>query len=181
MCKHKWMSASVLTICLAMLSTGANAEPRIGTAASARPKVEAISEGNTQALSAGSEIYANQTVRTGYQGKAGWAEFDHGVVDTMDRVSARYGCGRTMWEYNANLDRMEYAYFRAQKYPIGTGAVESAHRHVLQTRMKRAGQHWGAKERAKNGPAARRWAGRLPCPAGRGRPSGSGSSGRPGR
>jgi hypothetical protein len=29
----------------------------------------------------------------------------------------------------------------ARGYPIGTGAVESAHRHVLQTRMKRAGQH----------------------------------------
>lgn len=44
--------------------------------------------------------------------------------------------------YRTNLDRMEYAHFRACGYPIGTGAVESAHRHVLQTRMKRAGQHW---------------------------------------
>lgn len=26
--------------------------------------------------------------------------------------------------------------------PIGSGAVESPHRHVLQTRMKRAGQRW---------------------------------------
>jgi hypothetical protein len=42
---------------------------------------------------------------TGYQGKAGWAEFNHGVIDTLDRVSARYGCGRTMWEYNANENR----------------------------------------------------------------------------
>jgi hypothetical protein len=44
--------------------------------------------------------------------------------------------------YTNNAERMEYDHFRARGYPIGTGAVESAHRHVLQTRMKRAGQHW---------------------------------------
>jgi FecR-like protein len=67
---HKWTLASALTILFAMQSTGSNAEPRIGTAASTRPNVEAISGGNTQTLSAGSEIYANQTVRTGNHGKA---------------------------------------------------------------------------------------------------------------
>jgi hypothetical protein len=70
MCNHKWMPASVLAILFAMQSTGSNAEPRIGTAASTRPNAEAISEGNTRTLSAGSEIYANQTVRTGSRGKA---------------------------------------------------------------------------------------------------------------
>jgi FecR protein len=70
MYKHKWMPASVLTILFAMQATGANAEPRIGTAASTRPNVEAISGANTQTLSAGSEIYANQTVRTGNRGRA---------------------------------------------------------------------------------------------------------------
>jgi hypothetical protein len=67
---HKWMSASVLSILFAMGSTVSNAEPRIGTAASTRPNVEALSGGNTQTLSAGSEIYANQTVRTGNRGMA---------------------------------------------------------------------------------------------------------------
>jgi hypothetical protein len=70
MYKHKWMPASVLTILFAMQATGSNAEPRIGTAASTRPNAEAISGGNTQTLSAGSEIYANQTVRTGNRGMA---------------------------------------------------------------------------------------------------------------
>ncbi len=42
---------------------------------------------------------------SGYQGKPGWKELDDGIVDTMDRVTARYGCGRAMWEYNADLDR----------------------------------------------------------------------------
>jgi len=64
------MHASVLTVLLAMQSTVSNAEPRIGTAASTRPNVEAVAGGNTQTLSAGSEIYANQTVRTGNRGMA---------------------------------------------------------------------------------------------------------------
>ena len=29
-----------------------------------------------------------------------------------------------------------------QQLPVGSGAIESAHRHVLQKRMKLAGQHW---------------------------------------
>ena len=64
------MPASVLTVLLAMQSTVSNADPRIGTAASTRPSVEAVAGGNTQTLSAGSEIYANQTVRTGNRGMA---------------------------------------------------------------------------------------------------------------
>jgi len=67
---HRWMPASVLTVVLAMQSTVSNADPRIGTAASTRPSVEAVAGGNTQTLSAGSEIYANQTVRTGNRGMA---------------------------------------------------------------------------------------------------------------
>jgi hypothetical protein len=67
---HKWTLASVLTVLFAIQSTVSNAEPRIGTAASTRPNVEAVAGGNTQKLSAGSEIYANQTVRTGNRGMA---------------------------------------------------------------------------------------------------------------
>jgi FecR protein len=67
---RKWMQASVLTVLFAMGSTISNAEPRIGTAASTRPNVEAVSGGNTQTLSAGSEVFANQTVRTGNRGMA---------------------------------------------------------------------------------------------------------------
>jgi len=67
---HQWTLASVLTILFAMQSGASNAEPRIGTAASTRPSVEAVAGGNTQTLSAGSEIYANQTVRTGNRGMA---------------------------------------------------------------------------------------------------------------
>jgi hypothetical protein len=44
--------------------------------------------------------------------------------------------------YRANQQRMAYPEFLAQGYMIGSGIVESAHRHVLQRRMKLAGQHW---------------------------------------
>jgi hypothetical protein len=67
---HRWTLASVLTVLFAMQTTVSNAEPRIGTAASTRPNVEAVGVGSTQTLSAGSEIYANQTVRTGNRGMA---------------------------------------------------------------------------------------------------------------
>lgn len=44
--------------------------------------------------------------------------------------------------YRSNQHRMRYHDARQFGLPIGSGHVESAHRHVLQTRMKRAGQLW---------------------------------------
>jgi hypothetical protein len=44
--------------------------------------------------------------------------------------------------YRTNQHRMRYDDFRRRGFLIGSGIVESAHRHVLQVRMKRAGQHW---------------------------------------
>jgi hypothetical protein len=48
----------------------ANAEDRIGVAASARPSADGIVGANSQTLSPGSEVYANETVRTGNRGLA---------------------------------------------------------------------------------------------------------------
>jgi hypothetical protein len=59
-----------------------------------------------------------------------------------DKVQATEAIDDLVRYYTNNAERMEYEYYRACGYPIGTGAVESAHRHVLQTRMKRAGQRW---------------------------------------
>ena len=44
--------------------------------------------------------------------------------------------------FRSNQHRMRYRVFRSQGLPVGSGIVESAHRHVLQVRMKRAGQRW---------------------------------------
>jgi hypothetical protein len=39
-------------------------------------------------------------------------------------------------------DQIRYACFRAQGYPIGSGAVESANKLVVEARLKGAGMHW---------------------------------------
>lgn len=44
--------------------------------------------------------------------------------------------------YRSNAKRMRYTEFREAGLPIGSGIVESAHKHVLQSRMKQAGQRW---------------------------------------
>jgi len=44
--------------------------------------------------------------------------------------------------FTTNRARMDYPAFRAQGLPIGSGAVESAAKHVVQVRMKRSGMRW---------------------------------------
>jgi 6-pyruvoyl-tetrahydropterin synthase related domain len=41
---------------------------------------------------------------TGYEGKPAYKEFQ-AVIGTMEGVGRQYGCGRAMWEYNANENR----------------------------------------------------------------------------
>lgn len=86
---HTWTLASVITVLFAMQSTVSNAEPRIGTAASTRPNVEAVAGANTQKLSAGSEIYANQTVRTGNRGMADLVFLDSTNLSVGPRSEVR--------------------------------------------------------------------------------------------
>jgi hypothetical protein len=38
--------------------------------------------------------------------------------------------------------QMEYAYFQAAGYPIGSGSVESGNKVVIEARLKGAGMHW---------------------------------------
>jgi len=59
-----------------------------------------------------------------------------GSREALESLSSAVGYFRN------NAQRMRYALFREWGYPIGSGAAESAHRHVLQARMKRSGQHW---------------------------------------
>lgn len=39
-------------------------------------------------------------------------------------------------------DQIDYPFFQARHLPIGSGSVESAHKHVVQKRMKQAGMRW---------------------------------------
>ena len=44
--------------------------------------------------------------------------------------------------YESNMDRMKYGTFMKKGYLIGSGAIESAHRNVIQQRLKLSGQRW---------------------------------------
>ena len=44
--------------------------------------------------------------------------------------------------YESNMDRMKYGTFLEKGYLIGSGAIESAHRNVIQQRLKLSGQRW---------------------------------------
>jgi hypothetical protein len=55
----------------------------------------------------------------------------------------RTAVGDLIEYYEVNRRRMDYASYRARGLLVGSGIVESAHRHVIQARMKKAGQHWG--------------------------------------
>jgi Uncharacterised protein family (UPF0236) len=44
--------------------------------------------------------------------------------------------------YQNNAHRMNYAHYQACGYDIGTGAIEAAHKTLIQVRMKRSGQQW---------------------------------------
>ena len=61
------------------------------------------------------------------------------LTSTDDQLAA---LDDVIGSYRSNEKRMRYRTFRSLGLPVGSGIVESAHRHVLQVRMKRAGQHW---------------------------------------
>jgi len=44
--------------------------------------------------------------------------------------------------YENNMERMKYGTFLKKGYLIGSGAIESAHRNVIQQRLKLSGQRW---------------------------------------
>ncbi len=44
--------------------------------------------------------------------------------------------------FRTNAERMRYSTYRDQGLPVGSGVVESAAKHLVQQRMKRAGMRW---------------------------------------
>jgi hypothetical protein len=90
-------------------------------------------------------------------GQAAWARpltrrlRDDGIAPVLDALAAAAAppgtaaadvLRRERAFFRANADRMAYPSFKAQGFPIGSGAVESAARHVIQLRMKRPGMRW---------------------------------------
>ena len=76
--------------------------------------------------------------------------YDHGVDALLDRLrdlhpstdQARAVLATERGYFQSNRARMQYPTFRAEHLPIGSGAVESSAKHLVQLRMKRAGARW---------------------------------------
>lgn len=73
------------------------------------------------------------------------------VISNVERLNSTKKEARKLKEYyQANIGRMDYkAYQQMGCGIIGSGAIESAHRKVIQKRMKQSGQRW-SKEGAQN-------------------------------
>ena len=68
---RRWTQALLYMVLFAMQSTASNAEsPKIGVATSIKPNAEGGVGANLRGLSAGSELRARETVRTGNLGQA---------------------------------------------------------------------------------------------------------------
>jgi hypothetical protein len=61
----------------------------------------------------------------------------HGLTGSKRRTIASV-CGYL----ETNLNRMRYDEYLREGYPIASGAVEGACRHLVKDRMERAGMHW---------------------------------------
>ncbi len=77
----------------------------------------------------------------------------HQVIDTIKKIGnnkKKAATKKIVEYYQSNINRMDYKYYLTiGKGIIGSGAIESAHRTVIQCRMKRSGQRW-SKKGAKN-------------------------------
>jgi hypothetical protein len=78
-----------------------------------------------------------------------WAGRVSAVMVALLRLPRRRGergrVIRNVLEYvTQHAARMEYARFRAERRPIGSGTVESGAKNVVQWRMKRGGQSWSS-------------------------------------
>jgi hypothetical protein len=94
--------------------------------------------------SAEAEDFVRDRVLRVLQGKAA------GVLRGLREMVTKQGVAgaprrtlRTVCAYlEANLQRMHYDAYLAAGYPIATGVVEGACRHLVKDRMERAGMHW---------------------------------------
>jgi hypothetical protein len=86
-----------------------------------------------------------------------WAEeqqellLESKVATVIDNIKALAGTGNEAADnliayYESNIDRMDYKRYKQIGCGIiGSGAIESAHRTVIQERMKKSGQRWSVK------------------------------------
>jgi hypothetical protein len=64
------------------------------------------------------------------------------VAAAADPTAAAQARDQTLAYLEARLPMVQYAAFQAQGLPIGSGAVESANKLVVEARLKGSGMHW---------------------------------------
>jgi len=67
---------------------------------------------------------------------------DESLSETARAADPRWIAFRNIGYFEENRQRVNYPEYRKQGLPIGSGVVESACKHVVATRLKRAGMRW---------------------------------------
>ena len=67
---------------------------------------------------------------------------DKTLSDTAKALDPRWIAHRNIGYFEENRDRVDYPSYREKGLPIGSGVVESACKHVVASRCKRAGMRW---------------------------------------
>jgi hypothetical protein len=64
------------------------------------------------------------------------------VKQAADPLAAAHARDQTVTYFAKRWRQIQYAQFQTQGYPIGSGAVESANKLVVEARLKGSGMHW---------------------------------------
>jgi len=65
------------------------------------------------------------------------------IISFLERQNNAKAITDCIRYFENNIERMSYGKYRGRGLDIGSGAIESAHRTIVQTRMKQSGMHWG--------------------------------------
>ena len=69
-----------------------------------------------------------------------------GILVQLDLLTKRYPQNETLTQNRSYLEKreaqMQYPLYQKQRWPIGSGMVESANKLVVEARLKGAGMHW---------------------------------------
>jgi hypothetical protein len=95
----------------------------------------------TQALYPADEALRRQWAET--QLTALWQSHTTEVISCLAPLAAECAPAREALHYfTTNQSRMDYARYRKLGLQVGSGAIESACKHVIQARIKQAGMRW---------------------------------------
>ena len=97
--RHRWAPGAVVVPLVALAAAAVVVVPPLVVSPTSNVMVGPVHVGASNVSSWAAWNYS------GYEGKPAWRELHDGIIATMDRVSSRYGCGRAMWEYSADLNR----------------------------------------------------------------------------